>query len=91
MKRPQLVAIDVRNATAVALQIPHGLHRRGRLACAGLAADHDQLGCLTGRQILEQQRTHQVDVDAVERRVVKQAHAARRCDNRSPAPSASAP
>jgi hypothetical protein len=53
MKRPQLVAIDVRNATAVALHIPQGLHRRSRLASPGLAADHDQLGCSAGRQVLE--------------------------------------
>ena len=43
MKRPQLVAIDVRNATAVAHQVSHRLHRRCRLASPGLAAHHDQL------------------------------------------------
>ena len=81
MKRPQFVAVDVGNATPVVHQISHGLHRRSRRASPWLAAHHDQFGGCAGRQVLEQQRTHQVDINAVERRVVKQAHAAGRRDS----------
>ena len=75
VKRAQLVTVDVCDATAVVHQVSHRLHCRRRLAGPGLAAHHDQLRRCAGRQTLEQQRPHQVDIDSVERRIVKQAHA----------------
>jgi len=44
----------------------------------------------TGRQVFEQQRAHQVDIDALERCIVKQAHGAGRGDSGMSARPASA-